>query len=92
MAEHLTIPGALEWDAACAFIIYRQDEDGPTYVTHIGDGVGYFSGPGEICEAAKWPSEEKAKEALEWLNDPLTFYGEQNKHFIRVLNPADSQP
>jgi len=66
------------------FIIYRQDEDGPTYVTEIGDGVGYFSGPGELEEAYEWESEEKTKEVLEWLNDPETFYYESEQHFMRV--------
>lgn len=68
------------------FTIYRQDEEGQQYVTHIGDGVGYFSGPGELEEAAKWDSEEKANEALEWLNDPETFYGTPAKHFIQELS------
>lgn len=66
------------------FIIYREDEEGPQYVTHIGDGVGYFSGPGELDEAAEWGSEKKAKEALEWLNDPETFFGKSNQHFMKV--------
>lgn len=66
------------------FIIYRKDEDGPAYVTHIGDDVGYFSGPGELDEAAEWKSEEKAKETLEWLNHPDTFHGVSSQHFMKA--------
>lgn len=68
------------------FVIYRQDEDGQIYVTDIGESVGYFSGPGELKEAAKWKSEEKALEVIEWLNDPESLCGAPAKHFIQELS------
>lgn len=67
------------------YMIYRQDEDGPAYVTDGPFGVGYFSGPGELEEACKWKVLEDAKGVLDWLNDPETFYGEPQQHFIQEL-------
>ena len=67
------------------FLIYKIDPDsGKTYVTGIGDSVGYFSGPNDQESACDFGSQENAEKALAWLNDPETWFAPPETHFIEI--------
>jgi hypothetical protein len=68
-----------------SWIIYKIDPDGghKLYVTDIyEDSVGHFGGPGAQEEACEWKDQADAQRALDWLNDPETFYGQQATHIL----------
>lgn len=67
------------------WIIYQpcRDDGHRMYVTDISEGsVGHYSGPGELNQACTWDEQADAQRALDWLNDPETFYGPQTPHFL----------
>lgn len=68
-----------------SWIIYQLDPEkgNRMYVTDIYEGsVGHYSGPGELNQACEWERQEDAQRALDWLNNPETFYGPQTPHVM----------
>jgi hypothetical protein len=64
------------------WVIYQEGSQ-KMYVTEIdGYSVGHFGGPGALREAVEWDDKADALKALEWLNDPETFYGPQKPHVL----------
>lgn len=68
-----------------SWLIYKSDPESSQrlYVTGKQEGcVGYFGGPGALDEAHEWDDKAAAARALEWLNNPETFYGPQELHVL----------